>query len=122
MGFVVKFGRMANVSIDTFSARNVSIMHGVHLIGRVNHEDSGDPSIMQIRDVVLEDIIETENERFTEFFSPSRSTEGFGLIFDLLGPTELTVRNLTARNMQFGSMGDDGGIFNEKCRWFFVQV
>ncbi len=105
MGFMELFGAYVNVTIDTFSAKNVSIMNGVPLIGRPGHEDPANPTMVEILNVVLEDIGETEDPQFTEVMGPSVLTGGVGLIFDCLGPSEVTVRNLTARNVKFASMG-----------------
>ena len=87
-----------NISIEGFSVKNVSLQNGAALIGIIPYMNTPlYPTKVEIWDVILEDIVEIEDEELEE---PEKGVE----IFRLEGPFELTVRNLTARNIQFKSI------------------
>ncbi len=95
VGFVMLIGSNVNVSLEGFSAKNVSIPYGTPLFGVRNLPDYSQDYFRRVNivDVTFEDIVEIGETR-----------GGGGLIFDISGPEELKVRNLTARNIQFKSI------------------
>ena len=86
VGFVAFLESCANISLEGFSIKNVSMGDGVPLISMIAGNDIQNyPTKVDIFDVTLEDIVKIEDLE--------------SAIFDLGGPVELTVRNLTARNV-----------------------
>ena len=107
-GFASLSGSYVNVSLEGFSAKNISVLNRGSLIEMYKF-DIGQKNLirMNIWDFVLEDIVEigdplelheVENDIITDI------TEENGLIFHLSGLIELSVRNLTGRNLKFESI------------------
>lgn len=92
-----------NVSLQGFSAKNVSMGNGASLIIMSDQEDIHEyPTRVDIQDVTLEDIVEIEDEETGG--EDELTIGGGGLVFAISGPGDLTMRNLTARNIQFKSI------------------
>ena len=94
-GFIQVISSSVNITFDGFTARNVTLVNGISLVWLVGlPEDVDSPTTFTIRDTVLEDIVEVEDEAEVQ-------DTGIGLVFDISGPTNFVVENLSARDIQF---------------------